>query len=235
MGEIDEYIKLNKRKCSVLTVGGFRPTYDPLASNFALAPVAKSNEEWPTCDGKPLTYICQLNLTEAPYLPEQLKDIAVITFYIDLEKYLSGRNNENSWCLRVYKSLDGLVKLVPPKEAIKHKGFECRWEFYEEDYPVYDDPDLIRPSEMSDEEFDRIMEEDFNNNVKRTKVGGWASNIQHEQWWGYNKHPANPEFCMQINSEEKVHLNWVDSGTVYIARGTSKGHEEEWFIDIQFY
>lgn len=100
---------------------------------------------------------------------------------------------------------------------------------------MYDDPDLIRPSEMSDEEFDRIMEEDFNNNVKRTKIGGWASNIQHEQWWGYNVHPASPKFCMQINSEEKVHLNWVDSGTVYIARGTSVGHEEEWFVDIQFY
>lgn len=75
-------------------------------------------------------------------------------------------------------------------EAIKHKKFECMWNFTKKTIQFMDAPDLIRPGGMSDDEFDRIMEEDYNNNVKRTKIGGWASNIQHEQWRGYNKRPA---------------------------------------------
>lgn len=236
-----------KRKCSIITVGGFRPTQNPLASNFAQCPVAKPEEDWPYFDGKPLTYICQFNLTEAPYVPEVLKDIAVITFFIDLDNYLCLDQPKGTWCIRAYKSLDGLVAMVPPAGAIKHKGFECRWELAEEDYPVYDDPDFIEENTFSKEDLvdlskEKLLEmiaitekkmttseeEEKNYNLARTKVGGWASNIQHAPNWG----SPGMEFCLQIDSEEKVHLNWVDSGMVYIGRDVVA---EEWGIDIQFY
>ena len=36
-----------------------------------------------------------------------------------------------------------------------------------------------------------------------------------------------------IDSEEKVGLFWGDGGTVYLARGTAPGCEDEWFLDWQ--
>jgi hypothetical protein len=54
-------------------------------------------------------------------------------------------------------------------------------------------------------------------------VGGYASNIQSEQWWGYSNHPADLHFCFQISSEPKVSLEWGDGGVMYFARGTVPG------------
>ena len=69
--------------------------------------------------------------------------------------------------------------------------------------------------------------------VHRTKIGGYASNTQSEPWWGYRDHPSKPRYCFQIDSEEKVGLHWGDGGTVFVARGTAAGCEEEWFVDWQ--
>jgi hypothetical protein len=69
----------------------------------------------------------------------------------------------------------------------------------------------------------------------RTKIGGIVSTIQSEPWWEYREHPSNPEYCMQINSAEKVELAWGDAGMVYLARGTAEGCREEWFLDWQCY
>ena len=69
--------------------------------------------------------------------------------------------------------------------------------------------------------------------MARSKIGGYASTIQSEPWWGIRAHPADPKFCAQINSEEKVGLIWGDGGTLYLARGTAAGCEDQWFLDWQ--
>jgi hypothetical protein len=86
------------------------------------------------------------------------------------------------------------------------KGFECRW------------------SQCNDTS---------KNNAARTKIGGFPTEIQSEPWWEYRAHPANPEYCLQVNSEEKVGLIWGDGGRLAIGRGTSSGYENEWFLDWQ--
>jgi uncharacterized protein YwqG len=64
-------------------VGGSRPAKDPFASNFGLRPLGVPGEEWPSANGKPLMFICQLNLTIAPFVPELLRDVALLTFFGD--------------------------------------------------------------------------------------------------------------------------------------------------------
>jgi uncharacterized protein YwqG len=107
------------------------------------------------------------------------------------------------------------------------RGFECRWEKCL-DYAEFDDPDVVVPDgfDPSDVHLD---------NVRRTKIGGYASNIQSEPWWGYRHHPAEPSYCLQINSEGKVGLMWGDAGTIFLARGTAAGFEDDWFLDWQCY
>jgi uncharacterized protein YwqG len=202
-------------RTSIVHVGGFRPTGDPLASHFGLRPLGAEGETWPTMNGKPLLFICQLNLTVAPTVPALLKDAALITFCVDRELGELAKENGSDWRLRVYPSLSGLVPINPPADAPKLKrGFECRWE------ECNDHPD------DSEGELE---------NMAGTKIGGYASTIQFEPWWEYQEHPASPAYCLQINSEEKVGLVWGDGGTVYLARGTADGCKDQWFLDWQCY
>jgi len=193
-----------KKKLSVLTVGGFRPTGDPFATHFGLTPLAFPGEEWPESNG-PMMFYCQLNLTNAPVIPPRLHDIQLITFFAEPEIASLDPENEGNWMLRGYKSLDGLAPLERPQSAPRlRKGFECKWE------------------------------ESTDAKAERTKLGGKPTELQSEPWWDYREHPANPDYCLQINSEEKAHVFWGAGGALYIARGAAPGYEDNWYLDIQF-
>jgi hypothetical protein len=161
-----------------------------------LRPLGTAGEAWPTSNGKPLLFVCQLNLTAAPFVPALLQDIALLTFFVDPEMGELAKHNGEDWCLRAYASLSGLAPIAAPGHAPALKrGFECRWEECN-DHPNYDDPDRIVPEGFDDSEVE--ME-----NVARTKIGGYATSIQSEPWWGSEEHPAAPAYCAQINGEER--------------------------------
>lgn len=235
MSSLDDFRRLNTRPASVLTIGGFRPTRNPLATHFGLPPVARPEESWPCVGERPLFFICQLNMTEAPFVPERLRDIALLTVFMDMQARQPGRENGEGWLVRTYTRLDGLQPLAIPAGATVPRGFEVRFELAE-DHPVYDDPEL---KAMPSFDHDDIHLE----NVHRTKIGGYASNIQSEQWWWYtytpdemlSGHPSQPRYCFQIASEDKVGLYWGDNGILYFARGTAPGCESQWFLDTQCY
>lgn len=228
MSSVAEFRRLNTRKASIVHVGGFRPTGDRLASNFGMRPLACEGETWPESDGKPLVFVCQLNLTTAPIVPSLLRDVALITFFVDAEMPEMAKENGENWCLRAYPSLDGLSPMAAPGYAPKLKrGFECRWE-ERDDHPNDDDPEKVVPDGFDDSEIEI-------ESLPHTKIGGYAASIQSEPWWAYEEHPAAPAYCLQINSEEKVGLAWGDAGTVYLARGTADGCKDRWFLDWQCY
>jgi len=173
MSPAEEFKQLNTRQASILQVGGFRPTLDPTASNFGLAPLGLPGDEWPCWNSRPLLFVCQMNLTTAPAVPPILAGIHLITFFIDSEFGILNRENGANWILRKYASLGGLARIVAPADAPKlKKGFECRWEQCE-DHPNYDDPEIVKPagSHRPRTGFD---------NVAGTKIGGYASTIQSE-------------------------------------------------------
>ena len=175
MSGINEFERLNTRKVSVLQVGGFRPSGDLFASHFGLRTLGAEGEDWPTMDGKPLLFVCQLNLKAAPAVPALLQDIALITFFVDPKFGNLTKENGVDWCLRGYPSLSGLVAMTPPADAAKLKrGFECRWEALD-DHPNYDDPERVVPDGFDDSEVEL-------ENLTRTKVGGYASSIQSERF-----------------------------------------------------
>jgi uncharacterized protein YwqG len=197
-------------QASVVNVGGFRPTGEPLATHFGMKPVGLTGEPWPEWNGKPLLFVCQLNLTAAPFVPSLLAEVKLLTFFIQPDLGTLAEENGSDWCLRAYPSLEDLAPLAPPSGATAtRKGFECRWE----------------------EAKDRRGE----NGLYRTKIGGYASEIQAEPWWELKAHPAKPAYCLQINSEPKAGLQWGDNGAIYIGRGTAEGWRDHWFLDWQCY
>ncbi|HLK61935.1 MAG TPA: DUF1963 domain-containing protein [Bryobacteraceae bacterium] len=228
MSYLEEFARLNARPASALQIGGFRPTNNISTSNFGRKPLALAGEKWPTWKGSPLLFVCQLNLTKAPVVPELLQDIKLMTFFVSPQGGPLQRENGKDWRLRAYKSLLNLVPLAPPDGAGRlDRGCECQWEECV-DYPTADDPEMRVPQGYEPAELEL-------ENLRRTKIGGYPSHIQSELWWDLRAHPANPQFCCQIDSEEKVGLQWGDRGMVYLGRGTAPGCSDRWFLDWQCY
>jgi len=233
----------NTRSASKIHVGGLQPSGDPFCTHFGLTPMGLQNESWPMYQKaskgfrpsenkvKPMQFICQINISNAPYVPLLLQDIKLITFFIG-EDFIEHDQYE----LRAYKDLENLHPLEKPytDTDTELKGFECQYEKIK-DQPKFDDPDLILPpgKSLSDHDVDDFIS--TLNNQHYSKIGGYSSNIQSEPWWDYQDHPAKPKYCLQIDSEEKANLMWGDSGTIFVARGTAEGYKDRWFVDCQFY
>ena len=53
-----------------------------------------------------MTYVCQLNLTEVPSVQVQLADVALIVFFVDLERFIETGCAPETWRLRAYDRVD---------------------------------------------------------------------------------------------------------------------------------
>jgi len=219
---LEKFTRLNTRPASVLTIGGFRPSRHPLATHFGLAPVSLPEEEWPCVAGRPLFFICQLNLTQAPFVPKVLRDLALITLFLDKDARRLGRENGTGWLLRAYQCLDRLRPLAIPKGATVPRGFEVQFHL-QADHPLSNDRETQFPEGYDEDRVDI-------DHVYRTKIGGCASYIQSAPSWG-----ARTRYCFQVASEDKVGLYWGDNGILYFARRKNPGHEARWLLETQCY
>jgi hypothetical protein len=103
-----------RKKASRIIVGGFRPPEAPDGSWFGRVRLAMPDEEWPADRGKPMLPLCQLNLTEMPFVPPNLNDVCLITVFISAISLSADAENGDGWQLRAYPSLDGWVQIETP-------------------------------------------------------------------------------------------------------------------------
>ncbi|WMT43292.1 DUF1963 domain-containing protein [Paenibacillus sp. D2_2] len=223
------------RQATLLQIGGFRPSGELTSSIFGKVNVSLPNEEWPSSNNKPMIPLCQINIIQLPYIPVSLKDIEMITLFIDSNDLPDNNPNGQKWCLRAYKYIKDLVPIQSVPYESNIKVFEMKPTLIEEDYPCWDD----FVEELSKENIPVTVEiNDFYNNhlnnVSGLKVGGWPTTIQSEIYWApYNQHPVNPQFVFQIDSTDKGNWFWGDNGVGYIGRGTTIEGSNEWVIEWQ--
>ncbi len=218
------------RRASRAIVGGFRPSADPFASWFGKVNVAASGEDWPTSAGRPMMPLCQFNMTEVPFVPESLSDVAFLAVFIDQEKLPSNNPNGDGWLLRAYPTLDGLVALALPADQGYLQPLPIRWELIEEDYPSWEYKDAMEMSPELEDQYSELLE-----TQQGTKIGGWPFIVQSEIYWAPgNQHPASPEYVLQIDSESKARWSWGDAGFGYIGRGTGAARDV-WTLEWQCY
>ena len=243
MSDFETYQRLNSRRSSVLEIGGSDLGSDPSASHFGLTPLGLPGEAYPlNTAGLPLQLICQLNLSEAPFVPAVLADLKLLTFFADApQRFHDPVSDRASWCVRGYTTLEGLVSLEATHDQAERwlfdRGLGGHW-LEVTDHPCHDDPDLQMVAGV-DHSYTLLP------NQHRTKLGGYPSSVQHEVYWGdfemnsdgvlENALQGKVMFALQIDSEAKVGLNWGDSGTLYIGRGVSADTAGQWFVSWQFY
>lgn len=188
----------------------------------------KPGEDWPEWQGKELCPLLQLNLLDLPYLPRRLQDVAFLTLFVHPEHYPEDSPNGTTWLLRAYDSVDGLVPLTPPTLdwSVKRQALDVAR--LVEDYPSFEDLGEDLPDQLWDSFHHQYSTRDG------IKVGGWPRLLQGTLPWGAHRpHPAGPEYAIQVDSMVELNWSWGDVGCAYIARGTTAGHKNDWFIDWQ--
>tara|TARA_A100001015_G_scaffold279887_1_gene341464 strand:+ start:444 stop:1169 length:726 start_codon:yes stop_codon:yes gene_type:complete len=221
-----------EKASSKLLVGGFRPTHNPITSCFGEVRVKKLGQRWPYAAGQSLWPVCQLNLKEAPFVPDILKDLAMIQVFIfDDIDFLETNiidttsTDETMVFIRTFENLDTLVPVEMPDHQSTYRPCEAKWENAAQiDYPTHD----TLPIDFDALNIGRYYDQKGIRCVTGTKIGGWPNCIQSEPWWW----DQDFEYAFQIDSEYRANCVWYDCGTVYVAR--DRKNPSLWAIDVQF-
>ena len=229
----------NTRPCCVLQVGGFRPTGDPMASHIGLSPLMAADQDWPLdLAGQPMQFIAQLNVQAAPWHPPALDGVAMLQLFVG-ERFIESGSEAGTYAIRTFASLDGLTPREQPPFRddpwVYKQGAEAQWLAPKDDHPCSDDPAMVLPEGVDD-----FPEQAFGECRNGTKLGGYARTVQHAvQFFAYDDidgewmpSPNEPEYVLQIDSDEAAGLSWVDGGIVYIGRHPVTG---AWSACCQFY
>ncbi len=207
----DEFRNKIIRKSVELEIGGQRPNNSLTSSWFGKVLLAKSNEKWPTQDGKPMKPLCQINIKELDFVPDTLDGIHFITIFITDENEIPILDsNGDGWLLRHYSNINELVEIEIPEFHSEIKEFQMFSKSSDIDYPTWEDCPTEIPSKFEDN-FHEIFP-----NKSGFKIGGWPTLIQNSVFSGLD--PSNKtEYAFQIDSvaTDKANLYLGDSGIMY--------------------
>lgn len=145
-----EELRTKLRPASVAQVGGFRPSEDPMTSWF-LKGVSLADEGLPTWKGKPMFPLLQIRVDELPVIPDQLKGIALLVLFHNLEQHPFDEPHGEGWLIREYATLEGLQLL--PELDTPYRAFPVQWLSVIDDAPGWEDAwDIIDLSCVNDDE-----------------------------------------------------------------------------------
>jgi hypothetical protein len=218
-----------RRPAIVMEIGGFRPPEGLGGSWFGRVNLALPGEGWPESDGKPLHALAQIDLTQLPFRPPHLEDVAMITLFIgDVPPY--DTLNGDGWCLRAYPDLAQLAPLAPVDTGSRIKPFPMRPSVIAADHPSWEDVEIELPEEI-DADYNELFP-----TADGFKLGGWPVLVQSEIEWPRGQgQPRAAEYVFQVDSTEKGHWYWGDGGVGYFGRGTAPGERDRWTLAWQCY
>lgn len=224
------FIEEVARRAIVLELGGSKPPADPLSSWFGRVNAALPGEGWPMMGREPMVALAQVNMTEMPFRPPGLEDLAFITLFMGPRQLPIDHPNGTHWCLRAYPSLEGLVALDPVETDSAVKAFHMSPRVLDQDFPGYEDVPVPFPTDMDEDDYDELPNNDG------FKLGGWPTLIQSEvEWAPKAARLARPEYVFQVGTTEKGCWSWGDQGVGYFGRGTTEDTRNTWFCTWQCY
>ncbi|UPZ13513.1 DUF1963 domain-containing protein [Flavobacterium humidisoli] len=232
MDEIEKIKSQLVKKATGFKSGGFKPTNSISESWIGRVYLYNQNEEIPLdSKGEQMLPLFQLCFDNLPFIPEILKETKLITVFISKDLPMDLTSNGNNWVLREYKDTNKIVVKDLKNESSHIKPFPLSNKLIEEDYPLWEDPEI--PEDISDKilqlEEEGVIDSyyDIIENNYCHKVGGYATYCQSGIYFG-----DDYEYVFQISSDEKANLNIVDSGNIYLAKNKKTA---EWMYYIDFY
>ncbi|MFG4001532.1 DUF1963 domain-containing protein [Flavobacterium aquidurense] len=222
MNEVEIKLMLAKKATEFIS-GGFKPINSISESWIGRVYLYHENEEIPLDnDGELMLPLFQLCLNQLPFVPKILEESKIITVFISKKFPMDLTPNGNNWVLREYKSSDNIVVKDLKNDTSFIKPFPLLNRLIEEDYPVWEDPEI--PDELSNKinqlEDSGVIDSyyDIIKNNYGHKIGGYATYCQSGIDFG-----EDFEFVFQIASDEKANLNIIDSGNIYLAKNRMTG------------
>ncbi|MEQ8843215.1 MAG: hypothetical protein RIB58_00025 [Phycisphaerales bacterium] len=205
--------------------------------------LARPDEAWPQWQDRPLAPLCQLRLDQAPFVPEELSDIACITIFADFdeegvaETLLDEHDKYNqqilvpngrAWALRAYESMDELVEIRAPKAHWPFSARPGEWVFVERDLPTdHEFPDgAVETALWPIEAYDARR--------RGIRIGGWPSITQDPLPWGprrlapmtpfggpvaWSRPKFDPQYVLEVTSMPECDLWIYDDGAFFFGRG----------------
>lgn len=125
-------------------------------SKFGGLPDTPENFQWPYWDGRPLSFLAQINLasTFRPSCPSVLPTSGLLSFFYDAEQSTAGfdPNDKGSWAVCLFEQ-KGLQRTTLPNAIPDDARFtECSLTFSENITPVSWQSDFIRNIGFNDDE-----------------------------------------------------------------------------------
>ncbi len=230
----DEIKKTLARPAVEFKAGGFRPSHAATESWLGRVFLSRAHEQLPTDQqGRPMWPLLQLVLGGLPFVPDALANTQALTVFVsqDLPVDSKPAPNGQNWLLREYWLGEPLVVSELAVPASPLKSFPLQAGPLVADYPVWDGggvPDELVDDIVALERTGAISSYyDLVTNHHGHKLGGWPTFCQP----GIDFSPGF-RFVLQIASDAKVHLNVVDSGTIFLAKNVAAG---EWEFYCDFY
>ena len=235
MGELPDptayarsFLERNRRPACFLLPGPALQPEDVRATYIGAVRVLGEGEQWPQCDGVAMVGLAQFNLLEAPYVPEDLQGLALVSVFMVLGSPFRVE-------VRGYKSLEELVGATgapPVPEGWRPCGAQAR---LGDDFPSFAPgppyeglavQEVPAAWEVALLDAVQAVADELPDDLRwGPKLGGWPAPVQD---------PLERPLGLQIGYENGARINLVDTGCVYAWRSMKDG-QEVWETDFQFY
>jgi Domain of unknown function (DUF1963) len=262
MGDLERMIlELQEKHGKPASVFRLDPEKIPelLGSRFGGRPAMLPSESWPMLpDGTPMRFIVQLNLTEAPFVPERLADVKMISVFMQYDDYKGGSTvseTRGKQKICIHKETSGLVEIdFPVHYAWCNDPIVAgNWVEYI-DVEYWDNNDFIdaldvyeasvKGRKLLESDLQHEMDMEYLGHHVATKIGGFETQLGYllpgmvyERDGEENDFEpgVDAEWIMQIASEPLTGIEWDGMfRMLHVSRGKAEEMTDRWYINGEY-
>jgi hypothetical protein len=200
------------RSASIANVGGPMLPNKKCMSWYGGKFVGLPEETWPETESGPMHPLLQVHTKELPFVPEAIKNIRLLTIFIDHHQLPEECPLENGsgWMIRTYDNLEKLTAMEQPEIPGSFQPTPIQWHLSSKDPPTFGDAErLIEDKSFFGVRHSILLFHERYRFHPGTKVGGWPGWVR-----GSLTDPGG--YVLEIASEGDPAWIFGEEGKCYI-------------------